>query len=60
MIITASPFFDESDLLEIRCRELAGLVDVHLIIEANLTSSCLTACALIWTNGRFFFNRRND
>jgi len=37
MIITASPFFDESDLLEIRCRELAGLVDAHIILEANLT-----------------------
>ena len=37
MIITASPFFDENDLLEIRCREMAGLVDAHLIVEANLT-----------------------
>ena len=37
MIIIASPFFDESDLLEIRCREMAGLVDAHLIVEANLT-----------------------
>jgi beta-1,4-mannosyl-glycoprotein beta-1,4-N-acetylglucosaminyltransferase len=37
VIICASPFFDEADLLEIRCREMAGLVDAHVIVEADLT-----------------------
>lgn len=37
MIITAQPFFDEVDLMLIKCRELAGLVDAHVIVEANLT-----------------------
>jgi hypothetical protein len=37
MIITAQPFFNELDLLEIKCRELAGVVDLHVIVESELT-----------------------
>lgn len=37
MIVTAQPFFNELDLLEIKCRELAGVVDLHLVVESPLT-----------------------
>ena len=37
MIITAQPFFNELDMLEIKCRELAGIVDAHVILEATHT-----------------------
>jgi beta-1,4-mannosyl-glycoprotein beta-1,4-N-acetylglucosaminyltransferase len=37
MIITAQPFFNELDLLEVKCRELAGVVDCHLVVEAPVT-----------------------
>lgn len=37
MIVTAQPFFNELDLLEIKCRTLAGVVDAHVIVEATTT-----------------------
>lgn len=37
MIVTAQPFFNELDLLEIKCRELEGVVDAHIIVESRLT-----------------------
>ncbi len=37
MIITAQPFFNELDLLEIKCRELEGIVDLHVVVEAPMT-----------------------
>lgn len=37
MIVTAQPFFNELDLLEIKCRELAGVVDAHVVVEATTT-----------------------
>lgn len=37
MIVTAQPFFNELDLLEIKCRELAGVVDAHVIVESRRT-----------------------
>jgi len=37
MIITAQPFFNELDLLEIKCSELRGVVDLHVIVEAPIT-----------------------
>jgi hypothetical protein len=37
MIVLASPFFNELDLLEIKCRELAGVVDLFVIVEATTT-----------------------
>ena len=37
MIVTAQPFFNELDLLEIKFRELAGLVDAHIVVEATRT-----------------------
>ncbi len=37
MIVCASPFFNELDLLEIKCRELAGIVDLFVIVESTLT-----------------------
>ncbi len=37
MIVTASPFFNELDLLEVKFHELAGEVDAHIIVEAPLT-----------------------
>lgn len=37
MIVTASLFFNELDLLELRCHELKGIVDAHVIIEATTT-----------------------
>jgi beta-1,4-mannosyl-glycoprotein beta-1,4-N-acetylglucosaminyltransferase len=37
MILTAQPFFNELDLLEIKCRELAGVVDLHVVVESALT-----------------------
>ncbi len=36
-IITASPFFNELDLLEIKIRELGDEVDAHLIVESTRT-----------------------
>lgn len=37
MIICAQPFFNELDLLEIKCRELADVVDTFVIVEARTT-----------------------
>lgn len=37
MIVCASPLFNEIDLLEIKCRELAGVVDLFVIVEATTT-----------------------
>lgn len=37
MIVCAQPFFNETDLLEIKCRELEGVVDLHVVVEADLT-----------------------
>ncbi len=37
MIITAQPFFNELDLLEHKFRELEGEVDLHIVVEAELT-----------------------
>lgn len=37
MIITAGPFFNEVDLLLLKCHTLQGVVDAHLIVEANVT-----------------------
>lgn len=37
MILTAQPFFNELDLLEIKCRTLAGIVDAHVVVEARTT-----------------------
>lgn len=38
-IVTAQPFFNELDLLELKVRELEGIVDAHVIVEAPLTFS---------------------
>lgn len=37
MIITAQPFFNELDLLELKFRELEGIVDLHVVVEATTT-----------------------
>ena len=37
MIITAQPFFNELDLLEIKCRTLENVVDAHVVVEARTT-----------------------
>lgn len=37
MIITAQPFFNELDLLELKLLELKGAVDAHLIVESTRT-----------------------
>lgn len=37
MIITAQPFLNELDLLELKFRELEGVVDLHVVIESPLT-----------------------
>lgn len=37
MILAAMPFLNELDLLEIKCRELAGVVDMFVIVESPLT-----------------------
>lgn len=42
MIITASLFFNELDLLELKCRTLKGVVDAHVIIEATTTFTGLS------------------
>jgi beta-1,4-mannosyl-glycoprotein beta-1,4-N-acetylglucosaminyltransferase len=39
MIVTAFPFFNELDLLEIRCHELAALNAVHVLVESPTTWS---------------------
>ncbi len=36
-VITASPFFNELDLLEIKVREMGDSVDAHLIVESTRT-----------------------
>lgn len=37
MIVTAQPFFNELDLLEIKCEELYGIADLHVVVESPLT-----------------------
>jgi beta-1,4-mannosyl-glycoprotein beta-1,4-N-acetylglucosaminyltransferase len=37
MIVTAQPFFDEADLMEVKFRELEGVVDLHIVVESNIT-----------------------
>src|SRR5260221_407844 len=37
MIVLASPFFNELDLLQIKLMELTGVVDRFVIVEANMT-----------------------
>ncbi len=37
MIVCASPFFNELDLLEIKLHELAGVVDLFVVVEARTT-----------------------
>src|ERR1044072_7185807 len=37
MIWSATPYCGESDVLEIRLATLAPVVDVHVLVEANLT-----------------------
>lgn len=37
MIVTAQPFFNELDLLEVKFRELQGIVDLHIVVESELT-----------------------
>lgn len=37
MIISAQPFFNEVDLLEIKMRELGASVDLHVIVESTRT-----------------------
>lgn len=37
MIVSACPFFNELDLLEIRCHELAPLNPVHVLVESPTT-----------------------
>lgn len=37
MIITASLFFNELDLLRLKCETLKGVVDAHVIVEATTT-----------------------
>lgn len=39
MVITAQPFFNELDLLELKCRELEGVVDCHVVVESAMTFS---------------------
>lgn len=41
MIALASPFFNELDLLEIKCRELAGVVDLFVVVEAPITYTAI-------------------
>ena len=37
MIVCAMPFLNELDLIEIKFRELAGVVDLFVIVESPLT-----------------------
>ena len=37
MIVTAQPFFNELDLLEIKFETLLGIVDAHIVVEADRT-----------------------
>lgn len=37
MIVSAFPFFNELDLLEVRCHELAGAVDLLVLVESPIT-----------------------
>lgn len=37
MIVSAQPFYNEIDLLEIKFRELGKSVDVHIVVEATRT-----------------------
>lgn len=37
MIVCACPFFNELDLLEIKLRELSGVVDLFVLVEATTT-----------------------
>jgi beta-1,4-mannosyl-glycoprotein beta-1,4-N-acetylglucosaminyltransferase len=39
MIITAQPFLNELDLLEMKFEELAGVVDLHVVVESPMTFS---------------------
>lgn len=37
MIVTAQPFLNELDLLEVKFEELQGLVDLHIVVESTKT-----------------------
>lgn len=39
MIVTAFPFFNELDLLDVRLHELRGVVDLHVLVESPTTWS---------------------
>jgi beta-1,4-mannosyl-glycoprotein beta-1,4-N-acetylglucosaminyltransferase len=54
MIITASPFFNELDLLEVKLYELQGEVDAHVIVESELTFTGLKKPLFFWENRKRF------
>lgn len=56
MIITAQPFFNELDLLEIKCRELEGVVDLHVVVEARRTFTGLVK-PLFFSDNKARFER---
>ncbi len=50
MIVCASPFFNELDLLEIKLRELSGVVDLFVIVEATTTFTGIPKPLHFWDN----------
>lgn len=55
MIICACPFFNELDLAEIKFRELAGVVDLFVVVEATTTFTGIPK-PLHFRNNRTRFN----
>ena len=54
MIITAQLFFNELDLFEIKCAELAGVVDAHVVLEATTTFCGAPKPLHFWENRQRF------
>jgi hypothetical protein len=52
-VVAAAPYFNEADVVAIRLRELAGVVDAHCFVEAgwtyagsaNHSCACLTSAS---------------
>jgi beta-1,4-mannosyl-glycoprotein beta-1,4-N-acetylglucosaminyltransferase len=56
MIVCASPFFNELDLLEIKLRELSGVVDLFVLVEATTTFTGIPKPLYFRDNAKRFAN----
>ena len=59
MIYDAFPFLDELELLELRLKELAAVVDRHILVESTLTFQGTPKPLYYAENERRFANFRD-